>query len=261
MSSNSTPLVLCYHAVSDEWNHTLSVSPAALRRQMRLVLARRYRPVAAGDVLGSGRVVHVTFDDAFRSVLSALPMLDELHVPTTVFVCSGYADHGVPLAVPELADEARDHPRELATMDWDTLRELAERGVEVGSHTMSHAHLSAVSDDELAWELRESRERIESQIGRPCRFLAYPYGEHDARVRAAARSCGYEAAFSLAARNRPLDRFALPRVGVWRHDGLLRTTLKTSAARYAIAALHRTMRRARLSRTPLRNDQNGGRGR
>jgi peptidoglycan/xylan/chitin deacetylase (PgdA/CDA1 family) len=237
MGQRFRPLVLCYHAVSDGWNHPLSVRRAALEGQVQHLLARRYRPVSAEELVAGGRLFHVTFDDAFRSVRGVLPTLEELGVPVTIFVCPGYADGGQPLTVPELASEMQDHRDELETMDWDSLRELAARGVELGSHTVTHAHLTELSDRELAVELRASRERLESELLRPCRFVAYPYGEHDARVRVAARASGYQLGFALPGRTRPRDPFAVPRVGIWRKDGLLRSRLKTSALRHVVASV------------------------
>ena len=80
-------------------------------------------------------------------------------------------------------------------MDWDALRGLAERGIEIGSHTVSHPHLPLLGDVEVQRELRESRKQIEDELRRPCRFLAYPFGDEDARIRAASAAAGYEAAF------------------------------------------------------------------
>ena len=229
MSRSLRSLTLCYHAVSESWPDRLSVAPATFERQLRSLVLRRYRPVEAAEIVNDRpRVFHVTFDDAYRSVANALPALGRLGVPATVFACPAYADDGRPLDVPELEEEARKYPAEMATMRWDDLRALVEQRVEVGSHTLSHPHLTRLSDHELHRELLESRQRIEAELGRPCRFLGYPYGEQDERVQAAARAAGYQAAFALAGRDRPVSPFALPRVGVWRRDGLLRVTVKTS---------------------------------
>lgn len=229
MSRSFEPLVLCYHAVSSTWRHGLSVDLAELERHLTLLLARGYRPATAEETLaGRDKLLHVTFDDAYRSVASALPVLEQLGVPATVFACAAYADDGRPLDVPELAAEAVSHPGELSTMDWDRLRELVERGVQIGSHTLTHPHLSELSDLEIGRELTDSRARIEEELGRPCRLLSYPYGDEDLRVRAAAREAGYRAAFALPGRRRPLDDYALPRIGIWRKDSLLRVRLKTS---------------------------------
>lgn len=223
------PLILCYHAISETWEDELSIAPAIFERQLRTMLRRRLRPVAIGETLsGRGGLFHVTFDDAFRSVGNAVPILKDLGVPATVFACSEYADGGRVLNVRELAGEADAHPAELTTMVWDELRELAGSGIEVGSHTLSHAHLTQLTDEELARELSESRARIEDELRRPCRVLAYPYGEEDGRVREATRTAGYEAAFGLPGRPRPMDLYALPRIGIWRADSVLRMTLKTT---------------------------------
>jgi peptidoglycan/xylan/chitin deacetylase (PgdA/CDA1 family) len=225
------PLVLCYHAASDGWEHKLSVPPAALERQLGLLLAW-YRPVPADGLLTSGRrALHVTFDDAYRSIDAVLPALRRRGVPATVFACSGYADDGRPLDVPELADEVAAQPAELATMGWDELRALADDGVEIGSHTVSHPHLPRLDDAELRRELTESREHIADELRRPCRYLAYPFGDEGGRVRAAARAAGYEAAFSLPGAASPVDAFGIPRLGVWRKDHLPRLLAKVAFAR------------------------------
>ena len=179
---------------------------------------------------GGGRSLHVTFDDAFVSVSRIVPLLEELGLAAacTIFACADYARDGRPLDVPELAADARAHPAELATLPLAELRDLAERGIEIGSHTSTHPHLTRLTQRELELELRESHERLEEGLDRRCRFLAYPYGEHDERVRTAARAVGYEAAFALGRRDGALDRFAFPRVGIYRRDGRFRARLKTS---------------------------------
>lgn len=240
MSRRYRPVVLCYHAVSVRWEHGLALPAERLGRQVRALAARGYRPAPlAAAVDPSARVYNVTFDDAYRNVADAVPILERLGAHATVFACTGFADAGgAPLAVRELAAEIERNPGELDTMDWDALRGLAERGVEIGSHTVDHPHLTQLGDRELHRELTDSKERLEAELGRPCRFLAYPYGEDDPRVRAAAAAAGYEAAFSLRGDATGRDRFALPRVDVYRKDNRVRFALKVSpAVRRAALAL------------------------
>jgi peptidoglycan/xylan/chitin deacetylase (PgdA/CDA1 family) len=230
MTSSFKALVVCYHAISDRWEHALAIRQKVVERQLADLLARGYRPVSAEQVI-SGRAgfLHITFDDAYRSIVALLPTLQRLGIPATIFVSSDYADEGRALAVPELAAEAAAQPAELETLDWSGLRDVAQRGLAIGSHTLSHAHLTRLSDAELKRELRESRERVADEIRRPCRFFAYPYGEHDSRVRSAVKAAGYEAAFALHRSARPFDPYSVPRVGLYRRDGRLRSRLKLSA--------------------------------
>jgi peptidoglycan/xylan/chitin deacetylase (PgdA/CDA1 family) len=171
---------------------------------------------------------------------NAIPVLERLGIPATFFAATAFADDARPLDVPELAEEARASPERLRTMSWDELAELSQRGFTIGSHTVTHPHLTSLSDGELDRELRDSRARVESRLGRACTLLAYPYGEHDMRVQAAVRRAGYEAAFALGPGTRRNNHYAIPRVDLYRRDSLFRATLKTSFVKpYASALLAR----------------------
>jgi peptidoglycan/xylan/chitin deacetylase (PgdA/CDA1 family) len=241
---NGQSVVLCYHAASPTWRHDLSLPPERLETQVRALVGRGFTAVSGPDLVQArGRVLHVTFDDAFRSIGPLVRRLSEHGVPSTVFACTDYADRPRPLAVAELFEQALAQPRELETMGWEELRSLAGAGIEIGSHTRTHPHLTRLGDVELRAELYESRVRIEDELGRPCRLLAYPYGEHDARVREAAREAGYEAAFALADGSWS-DRLRLRRVGLYTSGTGLSFRLKTlPPAERAIAAVLATVRR------------------
>jgi len=239
IQTSCQPLVLCYHGISEEWPNQLAVAPSLLRRQITSLLSRGFCPATAAQIIGGDEeLLHVTFDDAYRSVLAGLDVLESMNIPVTMFACPDYVDNGRPLDVPEVRAFAIAFPEEMATMTWDELRKCSDRGVEIGSHTLTHAHLSTLSDIELQRELVESRFRLEAELQRPCRFLAYPYGEHNERVRLAARQAGYEAAFSLWAtdQNR-FDPYAIRRIDLYRKDNVLRTTLKTTFGYGAIKYL------------------------
>ncbi len=204
------PVVLCYHLVSPTYEHRLSISPALLLRQVRF--------------LSRFRDVRVTFDDGFRNSASVFPGLRQLGVSIQLFICSGYARDGRTFAIPELEG---DDPQQLATMTWEELRAHAGHGVEIGAHTVSHPHLRRLGDDELVRELGDSKQEIEDELGRPCPDFAYPYGEHDDRVRAATRAAGYERAYGLLEQGR--DPFALRRSDLYRRHTPVRALLRLYA--------------------------------
>lgn len=200
-------LVLCYHAVSPTWEHRLAIQPDLLLRQIR-ALSRFWR-------------VHATFDDAFRSAATVFPALQRLGVSIQIFVCTSYAREGTPLTIPELAGDDVD---QLVTMTWDELHAHAGRGVQIGSHAVSHLHLTRLTDVELRRELEDSKAQIEAALDRPCLELAYPYGEHDQRVRAAASRAGYDRAYAL--REATGGAYALPRVDLYRRHTVPRALLR-----------------------------------
>ena len=168
--------------------------------------------------------VHVTFDDAFRNSEPAVNAVLAEGLPVTIFACSGFADAGgAPLSIPELEG---DDPDELATMGWDDLRHLKGSGARVQAHTVSHPHLTTLSDEQLERELTDSKRRIEEELDDECVDFAYPYGERDERVREAVRAAGYQRAYALGARRG--DPFDIPRVDLYRRHGVAGTLLRAA---------------------------------
>ena len=236
MASDS--LILCYHAVSDEWPERFAVSTGQLGEQVEHLLGRGYRPATFAETVSGTvrRALAVTFDDAFRSVPErALPVLSSLGVPATVFVPTSLVDGPLHIGYEQWLDTP--HRDELVAASWEQLASLLEAGWEIGSHTRSHPYLTRLDDESLHSELRESRAELAHRLGRPCRTLAYPYADVDARVVDAARSAGYAAAATIfgcfhAAR----DPLRQPRVVVYRHNSPARFRLKARPRLHAVMA-------------------------
>jgi len=62
-------------------------------------------------------------------------------------------------------------------LDWEAVRCLARRGVEIASHTITHPILSRVSLERAEHELCESKRRLEAEIGQPVSGFAFPNGQ------------------------------------------------------------------------------------
>jgi len=107
-------------------------------------------------------------------------------------------------------------------MTWDEVRQLADAGMDVESHTRTHRLLGTIPPDQLSDELRGSRQELEAVLDRPVRALAYPAGGGDATTRPvlrdALRAAGYQLAFTSATGINQLvvaptlDRFGIRRV-------------------------------------------------
>jgi peptidoglycan/xylan/chitin deacetylase (PgdA/CDA1 family) len=225
-------IVLCYHALSPTWEADLSTTPERFERQIALLTARGYRGATFTEAVSSpprGRIAVVTFDDAYRSVLElARPILDRFGLPATVFAPTDSIGSETPLCWPGIDHwHGGPHERELLPMSWSELRMLADAGWEIGSHTGSHPHLTQIDDDALADELARSKAACEHHLA-ACTSLAYPYGDVDARVVAAAARAGYSAAAALPRRLHSSDVLEWPRVGIYRVDDDLRFRLKIS---------------------------------
>lgn len=181
--------------------------------------------------------LELTFDDGFRNIRTVLPKLLARGFPVLLFICSGYADRGgAPLLIPELESDDPEDLEQLRTFTWEELRDLVAQGVRVGAHTVTHPHLPELADEELKHEVEEAKERIEAELARPCPDFAYPFGEHDERVREAVRAAGYERAYSLST---AAGRLALPRLDLYQRERTPRLLAK--AAKFRLSSLARVM--------------------
>ena len=109
------------------------------------------------------------------------------------------------LAVPEPA------PCELA--EWALARRLAEAGMEIGAHTMTHPFLTLLPPAGQRREIAESATLAAERTGAEVSGLAYPVGDHDERTVEAAREAGLAYAVTTVAGNCApgTDAFRLPR--------------------------------------------------
>jgi peptidoglycan/xylan/chitin deacetylase (PgdA/CDA1 family) len=191
------------------------VDPEQFRAHVHFLASGRLRVVPLDQIATvpeSVDAVAVTFDDGFANfATTAVPLLREHALPATVFVVAGRAgstnlwDRGSGDVIPELA-----------LMDWDALGEVAGDGIEVGAHSMTHADLTVVSDDEREAEIAGSGDVIARQLGAAPRAFAYPYGKANGVAIAAARSA-YERACGTELRlmSSTDDPFLLPRLDAY----------------------------------------------
>jgi peptidoglycan/xylan/chitin deacetylase (PgdA/CDA1 family) len=217
--------VLMYHGVAEHPTaaaKALSVRPRAFAAQLERLRELGFTAVTFSE-LAAGlqgrqrlppRPVAITFDDGYADFYrEALPVLDRLGMPATLFVTTGWLRDAGPHAAGRPLDEM---------LAWSQVVEVATAGVEVGGHSHSHPQLDQLSAPALREELRTSTALLEDRLGRAVTSFAYPYGYSSARVRTEVRAAGYDAACAVAngtagARH---DRYALPRLTIRRSTTL-----------------------------------------
>lgn len=105
-------------------------------------------------------------------------------------------------------------------MNWDQVNEMADAGMSIGAHTVTHPVLANLSAEEQLFEVQESRLVIEQAIGRPVTAFSYPVGRRDsfnADTRNALAHAGFDWGFSYYGgfvSGEAADRFAIPRVAI-----------------------------------------------
>ena len=229
---------LCYHSVHPAGPPFLTLSPETFERQLALLRRRGYRTGGQAELAGlvSGErppapQVFLTFDDGFRDNFThAFPLLRAYGATALVFLLPPAVDDGGPLAWPEVQERRERHPEVFRSLTWPMVEEMAEGGVEFGSHSCAHPDLTALDDEALAEELLQSRRRIADRLG-GCDTLAYPFGFWDARVATAAAAAGYRWAFTMpSAAQASATPLSIPRVAVDQRDDERRFALKLTPA-------------------------------
>ncbi len=114
-----------------------------------------------------------------------------------------------------------------AFLDWDEVREMDRCGIEFGSHTVTHAILASLSDEQRQAEVVRSKEDIEEQLKHPCRLFAYPNGtpeDFDETDAANLEKAGYLCAVTQVPgfNDRGVHPYELRRLNIGRgHRGVL----------------------------------------
>jgi peptidoglycan/xylan/chitin deacetylase (PgdA/CDA1 family) len=212
--------ILMYHRVDYVTASTpaatkaLTVSPEDFRRQMKWLKRHGYHTITQRSLFNAlmcgnrlpRKPIVVTFDDGYRDVYHyASPVIERLGM------------HAISYLITERI--SGDDP---SFLKWKQVRGFEERGVEIGSHTVSHAALTALSDAGALAELVQSRKKLERKLDHRVPWLAYPYGNYDSRIEKLAKKAGYKLAVttdwgSLQSAQRP---FALKRLRVLNSTGV-----------------------------------------
>lgn len=184
--------ILCYHIVQWPLDPLMEISRETFRQQLRYLMVTGYNIVplreiyeyAAGKRASLPRnPIAITADDGWRSDYTEMfPEMQRDHLPFTVFI------------YPKIVGQTP------YAMTWKMIKEMADAGVDVESHSYSHPFLTRrrhpTLDDKqyAAWlerELVESKSILERETGHPVSFIAYPYGDYDHILAAAVSRAGY----------------------------------------------------------------------
>jgi peptidoglycan/xylan/chitin deacetylase (PgdA/CDA1 family) len=170
--------VLFYHRVADWCPNAWTIPTRVFQTQIQWLrenfnivpLAEAQRRIDAGQ--NDRPIACLTFDDGYADNFDvALPLLIRDKIPFTYFVASQHVLKGQ--AFPHDVEAGyRLRPNKPAEIQL-----LARAGVDIGSHSQSHANLGlTASAAVLTQEIVESKHDLEDLTGREVRYFAFPYG-------------------------------------------------------------------------------------
>lgn len=194
--------ILCYHSVGTPAWGVNDVPPALFRQHIEWALSHGFEFVPARTIAegrGGPKALAITFDDGLTTVATeAAPILSGYSIPSTLYVVSNWS--------------AGMHEFGPGTiLHWRELEGLAERGISLGSHSVTHPNFGRLDPEKLMEELGSSREAIHSALGLTVDEFAIPFGQsHNwtAKAMEVARAVGYEYVYAQSESRRPLNTVA-----------------------------------------------------
>lgn len=224
--------VLAYHRVHPRVGGLpLNVTPECFHRQLAGLLKRGFTPVGLTELARAhregntlpGKSFAVTFDDGYENnFLYALPVLQKLNIPATIFLATAYLDSDQPFPFDAWRHAGANHTpasawRSLTTGQCERL--LNTGLIDLGAHTHLHVDYRN-SPGEFHRDLVSCSRELKHRFGIDDPTFSYPFGFVNGRmaqvVSDVGMSCGLTTESQLVTQQS--DRFQWGRLGVAEYD-------------------------------------------
>jgi len=182
-------IFLMYHDISEQRvAEVYTIERHVFARQLRDIADRGMTVQTVGQYIEAPleKSIVITFDDGHLSNLSiAAPLLQEFGYQATFFLTTGFIGH-------------REN-----FMTWAQAGELANLGMELGTHGHTHRFLTELSDIDLYHEIAAAKKLLQQNTGVPGDHISAPGGRLDGRVVSAIRENNYRSGSSSMPRVNP----------------------------------------------------------
>jgi len=193
--------VVFYHRVADVGSTSWTISNKTFIKQIDW-LQKHFEIISLGEAqrrirhrLAGPPAVTLTFDDGYsENCQSAIPYLIENKIPCTYFATLKNILDGSPFE----HDIAAGIDAPPNTMDQ--LRDMAQAGIEIGTHCHNHIDLGGITDRRVLYdEVVGPREVFEKELKTSVRYFAFPFAQYmnlNSDVFQLAADAGYEGVVS-----------------------------------------------------------------
>ncbi len=166
----------CHYVFDDQVDQFAALIKSLLRMGEFVDTDTCAKMLASGRRI-DGSYFHLSFDDGFRNVIeNAIPILEANQIPAILFVPTMYVGGDYSAAREFCFKE--DYRDVIEMASWKDLQGLDRNLFTVGAHTRFHPRISTISDrDMLEAEIAGSKGDVESHLGLPCDYLAWPRGK------------------------------------------------------------------------------------
>jgi uncharacterized repeat protein (TIGR01451 family) len=136
--------------------------------------------------------VIITSDDGYQDIYTyAFPILKNYGYKMTVSLVTGLVGNSDADRKMNEWDFNNSQVPHSSLLIWPEIIQMSKYGCEFQSHTVSHIRLGGSSSSEILYQLTQSKSDIESHLGKPVLFVAYPYGNFSNLVFSLLSAAGY----------------------------------------------------------------------
>jgi peptidoglycan/xylan/chitin deacetylase (PgdA/CDA1 family) len=180
-------------------------------RQMKYLFDHGYQTISLRDLISyamlpapaGDKKICITFDDGYESVYTyGFSVLQKYNFTAVVFLVADCINKTC------LWDE---DPEPILTTEQ--IKEMAEAGIDFGSHSFSHRSLVELDTEELEKEVKGSKTALEELLGKQIESFSYPYGAFNETVKNMVQQ-SYKVAFSTKKGIGDIQGFALRRIDI-----------------------------------------------
>ncbi len=115
-------------------------------------------------------------DDGFKNNLNCLNLFKEYNISCCFFINPAFIGEDDSLKLNFITKKIFHlNPGTIKFLNWVDVETLIDQGHEIGSHTMTHKNLNFLSDENLIYEISNSKITLEKHIGKINHF-SFPYG-------------------------------------------------------------------------------------
>ncbi len=246
--------IIMYHSVSYfpqegkiPYNN---VDPLVFESHLKILKDHGHNVICLGELIENimkdktikPKTIVITFDDGFKNNFDhAFPLLKKYNFFATFFIITGNIGESRPykhLLMDETAIEFfRSFPESRLPMSEIEIKEMCDRGMEIGSHTVTHRSLGNIDVYEANSEIVESKSNLEKITSKAIDLFSYPfgsrtYGDFNEQTESLLVGAGYKAACTTDIGKVSLSTpiYQLPRIPVGYNDVYYDFLFKISGA-------------------------------
>jgi len=192
--------ILAYHFVHDNLMCPYSLSVARFRRQLGHLRSKGYESITVHDLVSyvqgkskrlPPKAVVLSFDDGYADFCSqALPILRQHGFRAVLSVVGDFCEKGTTDWV--------NNGSPVRALSWEEVKGVSSEGIEIASHSMSHAELTSIPLEQANWEIGKSKKEIEAVLNGQVDLFCYPHGACNDKIVDLVKRNGYKAAMTTA---------------------------------------------------------------